>query len=753
MTREKFFAMGEDMKFFSRKRKRRSAPPIRKAGAVGKQVRKPAGKPRGKSKFVLRTWLWVQTLRLLKSKWFWRITLTGTALFALIILYFASTLPSIDALETIKKQQGITIQTEDGRVISNYGDVYGTYVPYDKLPKSLVQAVIATEDRRFFSHHGVDVLGILRAMIRNARAGHVVQGGSTVTQQLAKNVFLTPDRTITRKVQEVLLALWLEHRYSKKEIMAIYLNRVYLGSGTYGVDAASHRYFNKSVTDLSLAESAMLAGLLKAPSHYSPIASMDRALGRIAQVLANMEDAGYIKESDIKPALESFKRAPAHETGGGEARYFSDWIIDQIPDYVGTTDEDLVVTTTMATTLQAAASDTIQNIISTEGPAKNISQGALVAMTPDGAVKALIGGVNYGESQYNRAVQAKRQPGSSFKLFVYLAALEGGFTPDSPVLDAPISIQVGNKTWSPNNFHQNFKGEIPMVEALRESLNTVSVRLAQAVGVSRVAEMAERLGLQDIPAHPSIALGAVEATLLDMTGAYATLPNHGNKVVPYGILSIQTRDGKELYKREEPADQQVLASSTVEMMNYMLLDVVRRGTGFKANLGGRPAAGKTGTSQDYKDAWFIGFTPQLVTGVWVGNDDNKSMKKITGGMTPSQIWHDFMMHAMDGLPVLSIPNNNTNGGLVPWLFGNNNAAPAQADMHGAVPEEVPAATGPVAPAANPATLPASPAPTNAAPQPENGGTTLTPEFWHKLMDKVPPKEKLQYTYPADNRRH
>ncbi len=717
----------------------------------------------------------------LQSRLWWaavvRTLFAGFILLGLALVYFASQLPDIRKLDTIKKQQGITIESADGRVLANYGDVYGRYIAYDQLPKPLVLAVIATEDRRFFEHHGVDFFGIARAMITNAVAGHVVQGGSTVTQQVAKNVFLTPERSISRKFQEVLLAFWLEARFSKKEIMAIYLNRVYLGGGSFGVDAASRRYFNKSVEDINLYESALLAGLLKAPSRYSPAASEERAKARVHQVLLNMVDAGYLKKKDVTPTLENYAKAPSHKSEGGDVRYFTDWIVDTIPDVVGQVDEDMVVTTTMDAKLQREASDAIQNVISVEGPKKNITQGALVSMMPDGAVQAIVGGLDYSKSQFNRAVQAKRQPGSSFKLFVYLAALEAGLTPQSTVNDAPVTLQVGNKTWSPDNFEVGgYRGEIPMVEAIRYSLNTVSVRLSQYTGVSRVAAMAERLGIPNVPSHPSIALGSVEATLLEMTGAYAHLPNGGRKVVPYGITRIRTRDGKEIYKRPEGDADTVLAKGVVEMMNYMLVDVARRGTGTKAAIAGHPVAGKTGTSQDYKDAWFIGFTPQLVTGVWVGNDDNKSMKRVTGGSVPSIIWHDFMTHAMAGKPVKSIPTSaGSSEGLLPWLFGGESATVdgaenalgvAPSEQH-AVPENSPfglenngneplpvgqnagQAQGGIAPA--PAFVAPEERPAAAPPAQENKGDALSPEFWDKLMKKAPTidKSKIEYSYPGD----
>ena len=681
-----------------------------------------------------------------------RLALACFIIGGLTVMYFARSLPDISTIDTIRKQQGITIESADGRTIANYGDVYGEYIPYDQLPKALIQAVMATEDRRFFEHHGVDFFGIARAAFTNMTHGHVMQGGSTVTQQVAKNVFLTPERSLSRKIQEVLLAFWLEGRFTKKEIMAIYLNRVYLGSGTFGVDAAAKRYFNKSARDLSLEESALMAGLLKAPSRYSPAANTARARERMHQVLLNMVDAGYLKQAQADAALANYTKLEAtHPAEGGDTRYFTDWVLDQIPTVVGDVDEDMVVTTTFDAALQAHAVDALQTVVATQGPTKNISQGALVSMAPDGAVKAMVGGVSYAESQYNRATQAKRQPGSSFKLFVYLAALESGMTPLSMVEDAPITLQVGNKIWSPDNDEKNkYRGEIPLTEALRHSLNTVSVRLISALGPSRVAAMAERLGIPNVPAYPSIALGAVEATLLEMTGAYAHLPNHGMKVEPYGIVSIRTRKGNMLYQRAEaePEHEQLLAGGTVEMMNYMLLDVVRHGTGIKAGLGKREAAGKTGTSQDFKDAWFIGFTPQLVTGVWVGNDDNKPMKKIFGGDIPAQIWHDFMTAAMEGQPMLPIPNNaSSSDGLFPWLFGGAGAhTDAPATPPSAIPDDAPfGLANPSAPRPS-ANMPPAPPVTNdpqsvPAPAPLPSQPVTLPFVG---------KPKVEYTYPGDH---
>ncbi len=698
-----------------------------------------------------------------------RLIMIGFIMLGLVLVYFAAQLPDIRDIDTIKKEQGITIESTDGKVLANYGDVYGRYIPYDQLPKPLIHAVLATEDRRFFEHGGLDFYGIARAMFTNLRKGRMAQGGSTVTQQVAKNVFLTPERTLSRKIQEAMLAFWLEARFTKKEIMAIYLNRVYLGSGAFGVDAAARRYYNKSATELNLYESAMMAGLLKAPSRYSPTASSERSKGRVHQVLMNMVDAGFLKESEVAPTLTGYAKAPSHEVEGGDVRYYTDWIVDdEIPKIIGQFEGDMIVTVAMDAKLQTMAQDALQNVVTMQGAKKNVTQGALVAMKPDGRVLALVGGLDYKTSQFNRAAQAKRQPGSVFKLFVYLAGLEAGLSPQSALLDGPISLRVGNKMWSPENYAGGYRGNVQMVEALRHSLNTVSVRIGQYTGFSKVAEMAMRLGIPNIPNSPSIVLGSVEATLLEMVGGYAHVANGGNKVEPYGILKVRSREGKELYKYKAPEPESVLSENTVNEMNYMLLDAVARGTGTGARLGGRPVAGKTGTSQDFKDAWFIGFTPQMVTGVWVGNDNNKPMRKITGGTIPASVWREFMTHAMAGLPVKSIPSSaGAAQEFLPWLFGSDTAdgegegaTSWHPDGTGEVPSDVPFARqgeeGQVSETRSGATHDNEAAPIDqpavTAPQArtEKSDEILSPEFWDKLADKVPEnpeKGKVEYNYP------
>lgn len=605
-----------------------------------------------------------------------------------LVAWYARGLPSIDDLDKVKKQPGITMKTADGMILAGYGDIYGEYVKYEDLPKHLVDAVVATEDRRFFHHSGIDVFGILRAGIKNMIAGRVVQGGSTITQQVAKNVFLTADRKLKRKIQEMLLAFWLESRFSKEEILAIYLNRVYLGAGNFGIDAASRRYFGKSAKEMNLIESAQLTGLLKAPSKYSPLADAERSKKRAHQVLLNMVDADVLEKEEVAPALAAFKPPTTYREGDATgSRYFTDWVVDEIPEYIGQTEDDIEVTVTLDTKMQTLAEDVVKQVMEKEGPAKNASQAALVSMTKNGAIRAMVGGLSYKESQFNRAAQSLRQPGSVFKLFVYLAALEAGYSPQSMVTDQPLEIWVGRKLWKPGNFDGEFRGEIPLYMALTHSVNTVAVQLIQTVGAGRVVEMAKRLGIPRAQPNLSLALGTTEATLVELAGAFAHLANEGNGVKPFGIEKIVDKNGEVLYERKGVGLWAALRPGIVHQMNYMLANVVRAGTGTRANIG-RPVAGKTGTSSDFKDAWFVGFIPQLVTGVWVGNDNNTPMKKVTGGNIPAMIWHDYMIKAVAGMPIESIPQNDTGSFLnLPWLQGGEQSG-AQTDSTGH-PEAVP----------------------------------------------------------------
>lgn len=631
-----------------RKRTRKTKPKS-KPTTTAKRSRGRGGRRRGRAQ---RRWVTRQRVSYVMASAF-SVLILGL----LALAYFMHDLPDITKLMDVKKTApSIVLRTTNDEIIGASGHIYGEYLTYEEIPRDLIKAVIATEDRAFFRHHGLDPWGLLRATFANLRAGRIVQGGSTVTQQLAKNVFLTPERSLKRKAQEAILALWMEREYSKQQIIAVYLNRVYFGAGTYGIDAAARRYFGKSARDMMLPESAMIAGLLKAPSRYAPTNDRELAIGRATQVLINMEDAGLINEGQLEAAKKMYKTMQFAEMASTQAsRYYTDWVLDQVPDYVGRIEGDLIVTTTFNPNRQKMAESAIAQVMTDEvRQARKAGQVAVVSMRPDGAVETIVGGENYGESQYNRATQALRQPGSAFKLFVYLAALENrGYTPSSLTFDAPITVSG----WSPSNYSNEYEGEVSLRHAFAQSLNTVAVRLSEEVGRIRVIEMARRLGLKaKMDNVPSIALGVTESTLLAMTTAYSHLASGGQLVMPYGIVAIHDAYGNELYRRQQSGQLQVIQPNIVRQMNDMLLAVVEEGTGRGAAIG-RPAAGKTGTSQDFRDAWFIGFTPQLTTGVWVGNDNNAPMQRVTGGNLPAQIWRSYMQAALSGVAVESIPRS------------------------------------------------------------------------------------------------
>ena len=640
-------------KFTDWLRARLGKAPVKHKYPTYKKKKKP-GLTRGKqTRFqYARAWLKFQLHRGLVIA-----AIAGGLVFIVIWL----TLPSIDTLDTFDKKPSIVIKSEDGQIIGSFGDVYGKYLRFDELPKSLIDAVLATEDRNFYHHFGVDPFGLLRASIANFRAGHVVQGGSTITQQVAKNVFLSPQRSMIRKIREMLLATKLEWRFTKEEILTIYLNRVYLGSGNYGVDAASKRYFGKPASEMSLGESAILAGMLKAPSRYAPTNNPKLAQKRAEQVIMNMANAKYITPTKALKAREELPDALAGRKNMASSNlYFGDWVMEQVPDYMGNVTEDVVVITTLRPDWQTLGEKAIRDNLDKDGEKLGVTQAALVAMTPDGAIRAMIGGRDYGESQYNRATQALRQPGSSFKLFVYLAGLEAGLTPDTIVDDSPITVEK----WQPKNYSGKSLGKIPLREAVAHSINTVAVQVSEMAGRNQVIGMARRLGITSpMEPVPSIALGATEVNLLEITGAYAHLASDGRAVKPYGIISIKTTGGQEIYEHEDATNNIVLRSDIVGMMNDLLAGVVQYGTGTRANIG-RSMAGKTGTTSDYKDAWFMGYTPDLVTGVWVGNDNNQSMKKVTGGTLPAPIWAAFMKEALAKTPARALPIRTSNP--LPW---------------------------------------------------------------------------------------
>ncbi|GLS43125.1 transglycosylase domain-containing protein [Methylobacterium brachythecii] len=571
-----------------------------------------------------------------------------------LVAYHASQLPPIDQLSVPKRPPNIAILASDGSLLANRGETGGRTVSIKELPPYLPRAFVAIEDRRFYDHFGVDPVGIARAVVQNVTRRGVSQGGSTLTQQLAKNLFLTPERSASRKIQEAILALWLEHKYSKDEILELYLNRVYFGAGAYGVEAAAQRYFGKPAKNVSLAEAAMLGGLVQAPSRLAPNRNLKAAQVRAAQVLAAMQELGFAKEPDVKVALAQPARTFSSR-GGGSANYVADLVMDVLDDFLPKFEADIVVATTVDSGLQAAAEKALVDELNAKGVRYNVGQGALVSMKPDGAVRALIGGRDYAQSQFNRATTAKRQPGSSFKPFVYLSAVERGLTPDTVRDDAP--IKIGN--WSPENYTHAYHGPVTLRDALAQSLNTVAVRLGQEVGPKTVVQTAQRLGISSsLQANGSIALGTSEVTPMEMVGAYCAFANGGTGVIPYVIASIKSADGKVLYKRGAGGLGKVMSPDADGMMNAMMHETFVSGTARKGDIPGWDLAGKTGTSQDYRDAWMIGYSGSLVTGVWLGNDDGESTKKATGGSLPLEIWKTYMTTALKGEKPVPLPGMN-----------------------------------------------------------------------------------------------
>ncbi len=568
-----------------------------------------------------------------------------------IVFYYGARLPPTSEWAVPNRPANVKILSADGKLVGNRGDTGGEMVRIADMPPWLPGAVIAIEDRRFHSHFGVDPIGLARAVVVNLTKRGAAQGGSTLTQQLAKNLFLTQEKTFGRKVQEVLLALWLESSHSKNDILELYLNRVYMGAGTYGVDAAARRYFGKSAREVTPMEAAMLAGLLKAPSRYAPSHDPERARERAQTVLAAMVDTGVITEGQRQAALAQPRVIFAQGNAGAE-NYVADWVMDQLPSYIGAIDKDVIVETTIDSSLQMLAEAALQAGMAQFGDKKDVGQGAVVSLDPNGAVKAMVGGVDYSKSQFNRATQAKRQPGSTFKPFVYLTAIERGLTPDTVREDAPFTY----KSWSPKNNDKEFRGAITLKEALAQSINTVAAKLAIEVGPARVVETAMRLGITSpLTATPSIALGTSEVTPLEITGAFVPFANGGFGVVPHVVTRIRAADGKVLYQRKGTGIGRVIEPGALAAMHSMLAETLANGTGRKAQIPGWPAGGKTGTSQDFRDAWFIGYTGLLTTGVWLGNDDGQPTKRGTGGSLATVVWQRFMLDAHRGHQAVAIP--------------------------------------------------------------------------------------------------
>ncbi|CAH0338984.1 transglycosylase domain-containing protein [Rhizobium sp. CECT 9324] len=571
-----------------------------------------------------------------------------------LIFYYGMQMPSASSWSIPERPPNMKIVSVEGTVIANRGATGGEALPLEEMSPYIPQAVMAIEDRRFYSHFGVDPLGLARAVVNNLTGSGSLQGGSTLTQQLAKNLFLSPERTIERKVQEVLLSFWLEQKFTKDQILAMYLNRVYFGSNAYGVEAAARRYFNKSARDVNLGEAALLAGLLKAPSRLSPARDPEAAEARAQVVLGAMREEGYVTEDEIKTAMsQSPTQAKRYWSGAGQ--YVADMVKDEVTGLIGTVTEDLVVETTIDLTLEKKAEAALTESLAAEGGKLNASQAALVSIDGTGAIRALVGGRDYAESQFNRAVKAKRQPGSAFKPFVYAAAMEIGLRPDSIRNDAPIRIGA----WTPENYDQKFRGPVTLTQAMEDSLNTIAAQLVMEVGPDQVIKLAHRMGIDsDLQNNASIALGTSEVSLLELTAAYAPFMNGGYKATPHVIRRILKTDGTVIYENNYLEPPRVLSDGVVSSMNKMMMGVINNGTGRKARLKGWEAAGKSGTTQSFRDALFIGYTSNLTTGVWFGNDDGQSMKKVTGGGLPAVAWHDFMTAAHQGLSPAPLPGGD-----------------------------------------------------------------------------------------------
>lgn len=557
----------------------------------------------------------------------------------LYLLYCFFTLPDIEQTVSRTRQPSTTITAENGNEVATYGQVYSAVVMPDYLPKYTTEAIIATEDRRFYQHFGFDIIAFTRAMAVNLIKGRYAQGGSTITQQVAKNLFLTPNKNIKRKIQELLLAFWLEHKFSKDQIMALYLNRVYLGAGTYGIEAAANKYFQKTSADLNLKESAIIAGMLKAPTRYNPIANPERAESRARIVLQNMVDEGYISEEERQHALTMKTGVLVSDKVEG-GKYFADWVYNDVNAYIGERENDIYVYTTLDQHIQEAADRILTETIRAN-KGRNVTQGAIVVLDKSGAVKAMVGGVDYQKSQFNRAINALRQPGSAFKTFVYLTALQNGYKPGDTIGDFPLSIG----DWQPENIDKKYHGEVTLTEALAKSYNLATINLAQQLSKPEIIRTVKKMGITTpIQNSPSLALGTFEVKVIDMAVAYSAIANGGYATWPYAIKEIYSRDGYQLYMRESDGENQILDGKAVENMADMLEDVIKFGTGRRAKL---PffAAGKTGTSQDYRDAWFVGFTDKYIAAVWVGNDDNSPMKGVGGSSVPAEIWRKVMLAA------------------------------------------------------------------------------------------------------------
>ncbi len=630
---------------------------------------------------------------------------------AAFLAVFAYGLPDTSKLYQVQRQPSISYLDRSGGLVAVRGSQVTPPVKIDELPPYVPAAFVAIEDRRFYHHFGFDLIGMVRMVLVDMRQHRYAQGASTITQQLARNLFLNNDQNIRRKVQELILAVWLETKFSKKEILALYLNRVYFGGGAYGIEAAAKRYFDKPASQLTVGEAALLAGMMKSPTHYSPLNDTARAERRATVVLDEMVKTRAITAAQRDNAFAQPVRV-SRTLANQHAQYFVDWVDSEVRSILGKSkddvlQQDLVVETTIDLPIQADAERAVQTVISApDAAARGVQQAALVALDGEGRVRAFVGGADYADSQFDRAADARRQAGSSWKPFVYLTAMENGFTPDTPVIDEP--IKIGD--WEPHNFTGKYLGPITIQTALAQSINTVAARVANQVGTQNVARTARRLGITSpIQTEPSMALGAVEVSPLEMAQAYDAFANGGYAVKAYGIERIRTTSGRVLYDHgvDKAAKPKVIQGQPLDYMTQMMRQVLIVGSGVGARVPGYDLAGKTGTTSDYRDAWFVGFTGGFVASVWVGKDNNTPMKSVTGGSFPARVWRTFMTSALPELKVSAIP-----GGPPP-------SPPASSDVIGEL-------LG--APSANPELPAPPPAPPDRAPPPAQG-KQVNPEFF------------------------
>jgi penicillin-binding protein 1A len=622
---------------------------------------------------------------------------------AAFFIYLTKDMPSTKSLWTADNSPSLTFIDRHNRVIIREGAESAPPVDLSRLPPYVTQAVLAIEDRRFYDHFGIDVGGLMRATLTNFRAGHVVQGGSTITQQLAKNLFLSNSRTVKRKLQEVALALWLESQFSKRDILALYMSRVYFGAGAYGIEAASERYFDKPAKNLSLAEAALLAGLVKAPSKLNPAAQDAAAKARAKIVLDEMLSAGFITATQHASALQS-PLAISRNNPSGNLGYFRDWIDPQLFAIVGDQRDDFIVETTLDLDAQRAGEVALKTVIDRERKLRNVSQGAVLAMDSTGGVTTMVGGLNYGkaegQSEFNRTTQSLRAPGSSFKYFIYMTAMEQGITPWAVRVDRPVVIG----DWAPGNYEDKYYGPVTLTTAYAKSLNMVAIQLANEVGGQAVIDTAHKLGVgKRLENFRSLGLGAQGMTVMEMVTGYGAMAAKGYPIEPHGIERVRRANGQVLWaRRPSKPPVQVIEDRTIRMMNFLGTTVVRAGTGTNARIEGRMIAGKTGTSNDYRDAWFIGYVPGMVAGVWLGNDDNTSMNKVTGGLLATEVWKNLMVVALRDTPIQELPLPAPEDYPLTTLPAPMEAIPELPPITALGPQPAPAA-------AKPPTAPAAPA--------------------------------------------